>query len=797
MHDDVIARAKQTTCAQYAGAVPGWRGRRQGYYIVGPCPVCLQGDDRFYINTQTERWGLRKCVHGRRPAAPGGDIGGDVIDLVEMVEGVNKADAIARLTGRAQRAVELGTHKTEKPASGRLAGAGSLGGTPMPTHGSSGNLPATRHKFKIDWKHPQAVFDYYSADGRFAFRRTRYGVLNSDGTQSIGDKGKQKKQFFYSHKEGGDNGHGPARWVKGQGLAPHVPYRLPELIAARAEMPVADVYITEGEAKADLLRSWGLIATSFLKDTRDYGQWFEGAHVVFVPDNDKPGHDYMRAVARGLGGAASIRVREIPDLGPAEDVLDAAGRGLTAQAFMELRDRGFESEEEEEEDTSDSGSATGDEGRDGFSDDALALRLLDEQCADLRYVEMWKRWLQWDGARWRKEETLAIFDISRELVRRISQETSDWRVQKALRGQKTVAAIENLSRSDRRVALRTADLDQHPWLFNATNGTVDLRTGELRPHDKDDHLTKVAGSRISDGHDCPQWAAFIDRITDGDIELAGFLQRMVGYAMTGSTREQCLFFLFGHGANGKSVFLSVISHVLGDYHITAPIETFTEVEGNRHPTELASLFGARLVTSIETEEGRRWSESKIKSLTGGDRISARFMRQDFFEFTPQFKLIIAGNHKPTLRTIDEAIRRRFRLVPFAVTIPEHERDHELPAKLMAEAPGILRWAIAGCLEWQETGLAPPEAVLEATAEYLQAEDVISAWIDECCMPDITAWKSSTDLFNSWSQWCQRSGEYVGSHRKFSQKLINRPGITKDDHDNGRGYRGLRFKDQFE
>jgi putative DNA primase/helicase len=203
---------------------------------------------------------------------------------------------------------------------------------------------------------------------------------------------------------------------------------------------------------------------------------------------------------------------------------------------------------------------------------------------------------------------------------------------------------------------------------------------------------------------------------------------MAGYALTGVTREHALFFLYGTGANGKTTFLNTIISAAGDYHRNAPIEAFTDSNTDRHPTELAGLMGARLVTAVETEEGRRWAESKIKALTGGDKISARFMRQDFFAYTPQLKLIIAGNHRPGLRSVDEAIRRRFHLIPFSVTIPPEERDAELPTKLQAELPGVLAWMIEGCLEWQRIGLAPPASVAKATEEYLGAEGTLTAWI---------------------------------------------------------------------
>jgi putative DNA primase/helicase len=237
--------------------------------------------------------------------------------------------------------------------------------------------------------------------------------------------------------------------------------------------------------------------------------------------------------------------------------------------------------------------------------------------------------------------------------------------------------------------------------------------------------------------------------------------------------------------------LSTISGILGDYHKTASIETFTATNTDRHPTDLAGLRGARLVTAIETEEGRRWAESRIKSLTGGDAVAARFMRQDFFEYRPQFKLVIAGNHKPGLRSVDEAIRRRFHLIPFAVTIPPEQRDAELPEKLKAEWPRILTWMIQGCLEWQRTDLKPPKAVRDATAAYLEAEDAIASWIDDRCELNAKAWEQSSSLFASWTSWAERAGEHPGTMKRFAQILEAR-GFPRHKRNSGQGFYGLQL-----
>ena len=308
-------------------------------------------------------------------------------------------------------------------------------------------------------------------------------------------------------------------------------------------------------------------------------------------------------------------------------------------------------------------------------------------------------------------------------------------------------------------------------------------------------ITITQCTAVAPGGEYPLWQQFLQRITSGDETLQRYLQRVAGYALTGSTQEHALFFLYGTGANGKSVFLNTIAGILGGYHRIAPIETFTASNNDRHPTELAGLRAARLVTSIETEEGRRWAESKIKMLTGGDKIAARFMRQDFFEFTPQFKLVIAGNHKPGLRSVDEAIRRRFNLVPFTVTIPREERDDRLTERLRQEWVGILQWMIDGCLDWHERKLAPPEAVTTATAEYLESEDAIAAWIDDCAERDPNAFEKSTALFASYTEWANKAGEYVGSQKRFAQALETRGIVPFRHYQSGRGFHGLRLKNQ--
>lgn len=430
-----------------------------------------------------------------------------------------------------------------------------------------------------------------------------------------------------------------------------------------------------------------------------------------------------------------------------------------------------------------------------FSDESLAMRFAERHAGDLRYCASWGRWLSWDGGRWAFDDTLGAFDLVRRLCREASQECNKGKIASTLASAKTVAAVERLAKSDRRLAATTDQWDADPWLLNTPGGVIDLRSGEMRQHQPADYMTRQTA--VQPSSTVPQnWLAFLDRVTGGDLALQQFLQRKAGYALTGSTREHALFFGYGTGANGKSVYVNTIAGILGDYHKTAPIETFTASSADRHPTDLAGLRGARLVTAIETEEGRRWAESRIKSLTGGDKIAARFMRQDFFEFTPQFKLLIAGNHKPGLRSVDEAIRRRFNLIPFGVTIPPDERDDQLADRLRSEWPGILQWMIEGCIAWQESGLAAPEAVTAATAAYLDAQDALAAWIEECCRRQASGWSSRTALFNSWVKWATAAGEHVGTRTRLIDTLENRGFEPKRRSGGERGFDGIEIKPEY-
>lgn len=429
------------------------------------------------------------------------------------------------------------------------------------------------------------------------------------------------------------------------------------------------------------------------------------------------------------------------------------------------------------------------EGEITITEDELALGFVDDHAECHRWVQRWHKWFRWDGRVWAEDSTLVVYDLVRRYMRNaaIGAGNSD-----ELGRAKVVAAVETLSRSDRRVAAGIDQWDASAMLLNTPSGIVDLRTGELKEHDPAAYLTRITAVPFC-ASECPRWLSFLSDVTGADQELIAFLQRVVGYCLTGDTREHALFFAHGTGGNGKSTFINVVTKILGDYAKSAPMETFTASSGDRHPTELAMLRGARLVTATETEEGRRWAESKIKALTGGDVVTARFMRQDFFSFVPQFKLLIAGNHKPRLHAVDEAMRRRFHLIPFEVSFSGKSRVKDMEARLLEEGPAILKWAVDGCLAWQGEGLAPPARVKAATDAYFSNQDTFAEWLAECCETGPGYWETPTRLFNSWRAFAKEAAAPTGTKATFNDRMQAAGYQWNKDRARGRHWLGLKLK----
>lgn len=437
------------------------------------------------------------------------------------------------------------------------------------------------------------------------------------------------------------------------------------------------------------------------------------------------------------------------------------------------------------------GSSASADGQVALTEHGVALAFAKRHGDDLRYCHTSGCWYRWEGARWVPDRTRKAFTWARHLVASLNH-GAEFKTQAITGKASFAAAVERFAQADEALAVTRDIWDRDPLLLGTPEGVVDLRTGVLRPAARDDFITRITAVAPSPTADCPTWKAFLQQATGGDLLLSGFLQRWFGYCLTGLTREHALLFVYGPGGNGKGVLLVTITGILGGYAVTAALDTFTASKGDRHPTDLAMLAGGRFVITTETEEGRAWAEARIKAMTGGDPVTARFMRQDFFTYVPEFKLTISGNHKPTLRNVDDAARRRFNVVPF-LQRPE-KPNPLLTEQLRAEWPAILRWMIEGCLNWQRDGLMRPKAVLEATAEYFAEQDILTQWIEECCEVGAGFGETSGKLFGSWRAFAQDRSDDP-HNAKWLGAMLERQGYrrAKDCAQfRGRGYLGIRL-----
>lgn len=413
-----------------------------------------------------------------------------------------------------------------------------------------------------------------------------------------------------------------------------------------------------------------------------------------------------------------------------------------------------------------------------YSDDALADVFASRYHEDMLFVATWGRWMLWTGAKWEHDETLRATDLARRICREHGNEaiqrpdlaSKARTIATALTSARTIGNVEKLARSDRRHASTTKQWDHDLWALNTPGGIVDLRTGTLRVARKEDYVTK--STAVTPGGACPAWLNFLRVATDGDDELLEYMRRVAGYCLTGSTREHAFFFVHGTGGNGKGTFLNMLHYLLDSYSRTASMQMFTENKyDNGDASYVAGLMGARMVVAQEVQEGKRWNEDRLKSFTGGDSISAKFLYSNPFEYTPQFKLLFSGNHKPSLRNVDEAIKRRLHFIPFTVTVPADKRDPNLMLKLRDEASGILQWAVDGCLDWQSNFLAPPHRVLAATQEYFDEEDTISQFFAECCDFNKLYRAKTSDVYKRYQSWCESISEFALPRKRWLQQLV--------------------------
>ncbi|HEU0045231.1 phage/plasmid primase, P4 family [Sphingomonas sp.] len=625
-----------------------------------------------------------------------------------------------------------------------------------------------------------AEYDYVRADGTYActiFKGQPKAFLK--GRRFTGGHGaldlarRDDPHAFY-------NFPGLEAVMKGAGDNADVPYRLPELIADLSARPDDIVHICEGEKDTDTVREQGQIATTNPNGAKgwrsEYNRWLRGRRVAILTDNDDNGRERGRTIRAALRGfAASVVLVELPGLPVHGDVTDWLEAGRTAADLMAEVERQM-------------AAAGAGENADDLppSEHAVAVEFTRRYGGELLFDHDSGSWYLWDDSRWRPERTGLAF----EQCRRIAAAGEGGR---AMQKASVAAGAERFARSDRAHAVESACWDSDPMLAATPGGpTIDLRTGTTRAPNPADRITKVLGF-VPEPEEPELWLRCLREWTGGDEELVQFLQQFLGYSLTGLTVEHALLFLFGSGGNGKSVFLNIVLAVMGEYSMTAGMETFTASKSERHTTELARLRGARVVTGSEVEEGKEFNSARIKQATGGDPITARFMRQNDFTYIPQFKLLFTANDQPRLHQVDDAMKRRINMIPFLHKPPNP--DPFLEQKLRAEGGRILSWMIAGCLDWQRrraeaggSGLHRPDAVKAATADYFEGQDVFGQWIEERCALGPNRQAQSADLYRSWVLFAQRVGEEPGTQTAFGLRLGKK--FSKGKPGGKRGFLGI-------
>lgn len=576
------------------------------------------------------------------------------------------------------------------------------------------------------------------------------------------------------------------------------PYRLTEVLQADT------VYIVEGEKDVESIRKAGKVATcnpmGAGKWRNSFSEYLRGKKVIILPDNDKPGKEHAGKVFKSLEKiAASVEIIEIPQGKDVTDFLDAGGRlddlQKTQQQEQPAQDLRLH--------------------YNPYRDTHMgnAERLVEIAGENLKYTKH-TGWLVWSGRFWENRPDQACEIYKSRIIPAIYAEASKAAANYDAQGTKTLAAWAKRSESapimaatlsmaatSPALAVSGEELDKNPMILNVLNGQIDLTTGTHTPHKRSDLITRIAPVEYNPGAKCPRWEQFLSEIFPQGPEMVGWIQRAVGYCLTASVSEQVMFFATGCGKNGKSVFINTLMNLMGSYACETPADTLMMKNSGQGgiANDLARLPGVRFVSANETEHGQRLAEAKIKGMTGGDTITARFLHKEYFDFKPVFKLWLRSNHKPVIKGTDEGIWRRIRLIPFVVNF-EGKEDKNLPEKLQAELPGILAWAVRGCLAWLKEGLKMPETVESATQQYRTGQDSIGLFLEEKTIsgPDAIAHNiRASDLYKVYTEWCDEAGERAYSQRKLSEILLER-GFQRflGGHDWSYRWTGLALKTAF-
>ena len=631
-----------------------------------------------------------------------------------------------------------------------------------------------------------ATYDYTDEAGRLLFQTVRY----------------RPKDFKQRRPDPGAEDD----WTWNLKGVRRVLYHLPKVLEAAARGQ--RVYVVEGEKDVAALEELGVTATTNAggagKWRKGDGEALRGAHVVILPDNDAAGLKHAEKVAHSVQGqAASVKAVALPGLPEKGDVSDWLAAGHTREELEALVEAAPEWRPQEV------ASAGG-----GFplTDLGNAERLMAAHGANLRYHVNAGTWLRWTGKVWSEDSAGEVHRLAAQSVRAMMQEAEaipslEERaalVKHALRSEsapRLAAAVDLAARGHLPgVRVMANELDRDPWALNVLNGVLDLHTGKLRLHDPKDLHTKLAAVVFDPEARCPRWEQFLREVFTSDADLPDYLKRVAGYLLTGDTREQAVFFLVGKGANGKGVYEETLRAVLGDYAKVTPFATFLDRRDNA-TNDLAFLVGARAVTASEGAARETFNEALLKRLTGGDAISCRFLYHENFTYTPTYKIQFATNEVPRFTSQTYAIKRRVHIVPFRQTFygrddgREPVRDEALREKLRAELPGILAWAVRGCLEWQQAGLCAPREVKEETTALFEAMDPLGDFLEEECVLHPRALVESGALWRTYRGWCEREERPSAfkSPAWFTRSLTQRDGIESIRRHDGRYLAGLGLR----
>ncbi len=585
-------------------------------------------------------------------------------------------------------------------------------------------------------------------------------------------------------------------------------YRLPELLEAPPGTPI---HYCEGEKDADNVRALGFVATTNAmgagKFRPEFASAFAGHPVVLHQHNDAAGVRHCAIIAAALAPVCpQVKVFLPPDVEEHGDISDWLSAGGTREKLEELLAATVPwTPAHLTAPPSRNGNGHAAPAGEPFhlTDLGNGQRFAAQHREGARYCHPWNSWLIWDGERWRRDATAEAERKAKDTVRSIYVEASaceddtrraaiaKWA--KASEANARQQAMLAQAMSEPGIPVMPDDLDADPWLLNVRNGTLDLRTGELMPHRRDDLITKRAPVEYDPAAECPIWQRFLLRVLDCSSTLISFLQRAAGYSLTGEVREQVFFMLYGQGRNGKSTLVTTLLSLLGDYALQTPSATLMVKREGAIPNDVARLRGARFIAAMETAAGGKLDEAFMKQFTGGDVISARFLNEEFFDFKPQGKIWLSTNHRPNIEGSELAIWRRVRLIPFNVRIPEQECDPALPEKLAAERSGILAWAVRGCLDWQAEGLNAPEEVKAATQDYQQDMDTLAPFLEEHCVLQKGAQATASDLYGVYKQWAAQANERPMTQKGFGQALQNK-GFVPDRTNSHRLWRGIGLRD---